>query len=461
MSESTYLAAGFAAPRPSRRKRRAEGRSIRKQVPLDSLAAVPEQRGDALGLLAAQERDRLQPLIALRHERMAADPFAFLRGAAIVMADDLSRTPNSGITVQLCGDAHIANFGLFASPERQLVFDLNDFDETLPGPFEWDVKRMAASLVVAGEVNDHKDKQVRKASLAAVRSYRETMQKVCSMPALTVWSAALDFDDLLQAARKTPLGKAVEKAGRRAGKRTGDSAVARLTEEVDGARRFRADPPLLVPVPQEDAARVEHDLAAIYAQYLATLPPDRIALLLRFSYVDVAHKVVGVGSVGTVALVLLLQTGDKESLILQIKQATQSVLEPYLGPSEFSESGKRVVVGQRVLQVVGDPFLGWSHSFGANPFDFYVRQLRDMKGAIEPGDLDPDELSVYGQVCGAVLARAHARGGNSALIAGYLGGDDDFDEAITDFAVGYADLNRSDFEALRATLHTGDSSAGR
>ena len=204
--------------------------------------------------------------------------------------------------------------------------------------------------------------------------------------------------------RKTPLGKAVEKAGRRAGKRTGDSAVARLTQEVDGVRRFRADPPLLVPVPQADSARVEQDLTAVYAQYLATLQPDRIALLMRFSYVDVAQKVVGVGSVGTLALVLLLQTGDKEHLILQVKQATQSVLEPYLGPSEFGKSGKRVVVGQRVLQVVGDPLLGWSHSFGAHPFDFYVRQLQDMKGAIEPGDLDPDELSIYGQVCGAVLA---------------------------------------------------------
>ena len=452
MSDSTGSAAAFGTPRPSRRKRRAEGRATRKRVPLDALAAVPEQRGDALGLLAGQERDRLQSLIALRHDRMSADPFAFLRGAAIVMADDLSRTPNSGITVQLCGDAHIANFGLFASPERTLVFDLNDFDETLPGPFEWDVKRMAASLAVAGEVNDHKDKQIRKASLAAVRSYRETMETLCRMPALTVWSAALDFDDLLQAARKTPLGKAVEKAGRRAGKRTGDSAVARLTEEVDGVRRFRADPPLLVPVPQADSARVEQDLAAVYAQYLATLQPDRIALLMRFSYVDVAQKVVGVGSVGTLALVLLLQTGDKEHLILQVKQATQSVLEPYLGPSEFGESGKRVVVGQRVLQVVGDPLLGWSHSFGAHPFDFYVRQLQDMKGAIEPGDLDPDELSIYGQVCGAVLARAHARGGNSALIAGYLGDDDDFDEAITDFATSYADINRGDHQALRASV---------
>jgi len=440
----------FTARRDSRRKRRAQGRKIRKQVPLASMADLPGQRGNALDLLAGQERDRLPPLIALRHERMTGDPFAFLRGAAIVMADDLSRTPHSGIMVQLCGDAHIANFGLFASPQRNLVFDLSDFDETLPGPFEWDVKRMAASLVVAGEVNDHKDKQIRKATLAAVRSYRETMQKLSRMRTLDVWYARLDFDDLLQAARKTPLGKAAERAGKRAGKRTGDSAVAKFTEVVDGSRRFRSDPPLLVRVPDEDRARVEHDLSAIYAQYLATLPSDRIALLLRFSFLDVAHKVVGVGSVGTRALVMLLESGDSEPLILQIKQATASVLEPYLGPSEFSESGKRVVIGQRVMQAAGDPFLGWCHSFGAEPFDFYARQLRDMKGAIEAVDLDPDALQVYGQVCGAVLARAHARGGNPALIAGYLGDDETFDEAVTEFAVGYADLNRADYKALRA-----------
>jgi uncharacterized protein (DUF2252 family) len=442
----------FTAPRDSRRKRRAQGRSIRKQVPLESLANLPDQRGDALSLLAGQEGQRLQSLIALRHERMTTDPFAFLRGAALVMADDLSRTPHTGITVQLCGDAHIANFGLFASPERDLVFDLNDFDETLPGPFEWDVKRMAASLVVAGEVNDHKDKQIRRAALTAVRSYRETMQKLSRMRTLDVWYARLDFDAMLEAARKTPLGKAADKAGKRAGRRTGDSAVAKLTEVVDGRRRFRSDPPLLVRIPDEDRERVEHDLSAIYAQYLATLPPDRIALLLRFSFLDVAHKVVGVGSVGTRALVMLLESGDKETLILQIKQATQSVLEPYLGPSEFSESGKRVVIGQRVMQAVGDPFLGWCHSFGAQPFDFYARQLRDMKGSIEAADLDPDALQVYGQVCGAVLARAHARGGNPALIAGYLGDDDTFDEAIAEFAVGYADINRRDYKALRAGM---------
>ncbi|HQR80281.1 MAG TPA: DUF2252 domain-containing protein [Actinomycetota bacterium] len=451
-SSAAEVQAFFGTSRPSRRKWRALGRKIRKDVPHESLAELPSERGDALALLARQERDRVPSLISLRRERMSANQFAFLRGAALVMADDLSRTPQSGITVQLCGDAHVANFGLFASPERSLVFDLNDFDETLPGPFEWDVKRMAASLVAAGQVNSHKDKQSRKAARAAVRTYRETMQVLCRMPTLDVWYAALSFDDLLAAVRKTPLGKSVAAAGRKAGKRTGDSAVAKLTEVVDGARRFLPDPPLLVPVPDEDRDQVQGDLAEIYAQYLATLAPDRIALLLRYSFADLAHKVVGVGSVGTLAAVVLLESGDKEPLILQVKQATQSVLEPYLAPSQFSEAGKRVVVGQRVLQTVGDPFLGWCHSFGEQPFDFYVRQLRDMKGSIDTAGLTPDALQVYAQVCGAVLARAHARGGSAALIAGYLGDDETFDDAITDFATGYASLNEHDLASLRAAM---------
>ncbi len=446
----------FNTPRPSRRKRRAEGRKVRKQIPLESLGELPDRRADAIALLATQERDRIPDLIDLRHQRMAADPFSFLRGAALVMADDLSRTPHSGITVQLCGDAHVANFGLFASPERDLVFDLNDFDETLPGPFEWDVKRLAASLVVASEVNDHKGKQARKACLAAVRSYRETMQRLSRMHTMDVWYATLDFSDLLSDVRKTPLGKFVEKAGKKASKRSGDTAAAKLTEVVDRTRRFRADPPLLVPV-SEDRERVGHELAEIYGQYLATLPADRVSLLLRYSFLDIAQKVVGVGSVGTRAMVVLMESGDSEPLILQVKQATQSVLEPYLGPSQFAESGQRVVLGQRIMQTAGDPFLGWCHSFGEHPFAFYVRQLQDMKGSISTADLDPDELQVYGEVCGAVLARAHARGGDAALIAGYLGDDHTFDTSVTEFAAGYAELNRADHEALTASM--GDSPA--
>lgn len=270
----------FSTPRPSRQQRHAEGEGLRAQVPLESMADLPSERGDALALLTSQEKDRLPDLIRLRHERMTTDPFAFLRGAALVMADDLSRTPNSGISVQLCGDAHVANFGMFASPERDLVFDLNDFDETLPGPFEWDVKRLAASLVVAGHANGHKPKQIRKAAREAVSKYRETMAQLATMRTLDVWYATVNFAELLKAVRQTSLGKAAEKAGKKAGRRTGDSAVAKLTEVVDGKRQFRPDPPLVVRVPDEDRERVERDFAEIYARYLATLPPDRIALLM-------------------------------------------------------------------------------------------------------------------------------------------------------------------------------------
>jgi uncharacterized protein (DUF2252 family) len=402
-----------------------------------------------LALLASQEESRLSSLITLRHERMTTDAFAFLRGAALIMADDLHRTPQSGINVQLCGDAHVANFGMFASPERDLVFDLNDFDETNPGPFEWDVKRLAASLVVAGQANDHKDKQIRKATLTGVQAYRKTMAKLSQMKTLDVWFATVDFSDLLSAVKDTALGKAAKKAGEKASRRSGDSAVAKLTEVVDGKRRFLADPPLLVPVPADDRDRVNKDMAEIYAQYLATLPPDRIALLTRFSFVDIAHKVVGVGSVGTRAIVLLMQSGDGEPLILQIKEAQQSVLEPYTAASQFHDAGKRVVVGQRVMQATGDPFLGWCK---AGELDFYVRQLRDMKGSIETVGLSPEALQVYARICGSVLARAHARSGNSSLIAGYLGDEETFDQAVTDFAMRYSSLNLSDFEALKATL---------
>jgi uncharacterized protein (DUF2252 family) len=444
----------FTTRRPSRKARRHEGRALRTERPLEALAELPKasERSDPLALLTEQESDRIESLIELRHQRMGADPFAFLRGAAVIMADDLSRTQSSGITVQLCGDAHAGNFGMFASPERELVFDLNDFDETLPGPFEWDVKRLAASIVVASQANDHKPKQVRKACVRAVRSYRETMATLAAMSTLDLWYTRLDFDDLLSAARQTALGKTAEKAGRKARKHGGDSAVAKLTEVVDGKRRFRADPPILVPVPDAERPRVEHELAQIYARYLATLPADRIALLSRFSFLDIAHKVVGVGSVGTRAIVVLVESGDGEPLILQIKQAGASVLEAHLGPSRFPESGQRVVVGQRIMQAVGDPFLGWCRSAGDDPIDFYVRQLRDMKGSIEAVGLTPRAMQVYAKICGAVLARAHARGGNPSLICGYLGDDETFDQAITDFATGYASLNMHDYDLLVDSL---------
>ena len=444
----------FSEKRPTRAQRYEQGELARRDTPLEALAEVPSlgRRADPVALLASQEASRLPQLVALRHERMTTDRFAFLRGAALIMADDLSRTPRSSVNVQLCGDAHVANFGMFASPERDLVFDLNDFDETNPGPFEWDVKRLVASVVVAGQANDHKAKQIRKAAMAAAQQYRLTVDKLANMRTLDVWFATLDFDELVRAVKDTALGKAAKAAGKKASKRSGDSAVAKLTEVVDGKRRFLNDPPLLTRIPDEDRERVISDLSEIYAQYLATLSPDRISLLTRFSFDDVAHKVVGVGSVGTRAIVLLMSSGDNEPLILQIKQAQQSVLEPYTGASRFSEAGQRVVAGQRVMQSTGDPFLGWCRSVGAESLDFYVRQLRDMKGSIETVGLTPEALTLYARVCGGVLARAHARSGIASLIAGYLGDDETFEESLADFGVAYSILNDHDYAALKGTL---------
>ncbi len=447
----------FEGDRHTRQDRAELGRESRAAAPLDGLAELPSpaQRADALAILHEQETSRLQSLIALRHERMTTDPFAFLRGAAAVMAADLATRPNSGITVQLCGDAHVANFGMFASPERRLVFDLNDFDETLPGPFEWDVKRLAASVVVAAQANGHKPKQARRAAQSAARTYRLAMADLAEMPTLDVWFAHADFETILAALKKTTLHKTAVKAGAKAGKRTGDSAVAKLTEMVDGRRRFRSDPPLLTRVSAKERDRVIDDLSRIYVDYLLTLPPDRLALLTRYSFVDVAHKVVGVGSVGTRAVVLLLESGDGEPLILQMKQAGPSVLESHLPASRFDQAGKRVVVGQRVMQAAGDPFLGWCTAKGKESVDFYVRQLRDLKGSIETAGLTPDELRSYANICGGVLARAHARGGDASLISGYLGTGEEFDEAVADWATGYAAINRSDFEALAGTSASG------
>jgi uncharacterized protein (DUF2252 family) len=383
---------------------------------------------------------------------MAMDPFAFLRGSAAVMASDLSKLPDSGIHVQLCGDAHLANFGMFASAERSLVFDLNDFDETLPGPFDWDVKRLAASFAVAARGNGLKDKHAGRAAQMAAAAYRSTMADLSMMPTLDVWFAALDVDLLVQRLRKTALREATVKAGRKARSRTGDSALVKLTETVDGQRRFRSEPPLLVPVPESEFDEVVEVLGTVYENYLTTLAPDRIALLAKYSFIDLAHKVVGVGSVGTRALVLLMESGDGEALLLQAKQAGPSVLEPYLGDSRFDNAGKRVVVGQRVLQTTGDPFLGWTHGGKRAPYDFYLRQLRDLKGSIDATLLDKDALAVYAQVCGAVLARAHARAGDASQVSGYLGETDEFDRAVGEFALAYADLTENDHAALSQAI---------
>lgn len=440
----------FTTRRASRDHRLADGHARRGQVPLASHASPPPlaDRPNALEILRSQESSREPSLIPLRYARMAESPFAFLRGAAAVMASDLSRVPRSDLKVQLCGDAHLANFGMFASTERVLMFDMNDFDETLPGSFDWDVKRLAVSLAVAAQANGLKDKDARKAARVTVASYRSTMADLSVMRTLDVWNARLDVDTLIERLSKTSLRRATIKASDKSRKSTTDSALIKLTEVVDGKRRFRSDPPLLAPVPEAEFDDVVGRFGPVYEEYLRTLQADRISLLAKYSFVDIAHKVVGVGSVGTRAIVLLLESGDGEPLLLQVKQANPSVLEPYLGASQFDNAGKRVVVGQRVMQAAGDPFLGWTKGSKKVPHDFYVRQLKDMKGSIDVTLLDKEGLIGYGQVCGAVLARAHARAGDASVITGYLGETDEFDMAVAEFAMAYAAINAADHSEL-------------
>jgi uncharacterized protein (DUF2252 family) len=443
----------FTHPRRTREERMAEGRTRRDAVPLASHAELPlaATRPDPLEILRSQESVREPALVPLRYERMAADPFAFLRGAAAIMAADLSHVPTSGINVQLCGDAHLANFGMFASAERSLVFDMNDFDESLPGPFDWDVKRLSASFAVAAQANGLRDKDARKAARTAASWYGHTIADLSTMRTLDVWNARLDVDALVRQMTKTTLRKATVKASAKSRRSTTDTALLKLTEVVDGRRRFLSQPPILTPVPDDVRDDVVNRFSSVYEHYLQTLQADRIALLTKFSFVDIAHKVVGVGSVGTRALVVLLESGDGEPLLLQVKQANESVLEPYLGASAFDNHGKRVVVGQRVMQSTGDPFLGWAKGSAQAKGDFYIRQLKDRKASVEVPQLDKDGLISYAQVCGAVLARAHARAADASTITGYLGDGPEFAEAVGEFAMGYARITDADHAALVAS----------
>ena len=441
----------FTEPRPDRATRFTAGQAARIETPLDAHAhlVLPPDR-DALALLHAQESSREPGLIPLRYERMGASPFAFLRGSAAVMAADLSAGARTTIRAQLCGDAHVANFGMFASPDRRLVFDLNDFDETLPGPFEWDVKRLAASVAVAGRHVGVKPKKIRAATRATVASYRTTIAALAQKSPMEVWYTRVDVEDLVKALKGTSLADDAKRAGRSSAKATGDVAVGKLTEVVDGRRRFRSAPPLLVPVDEAEHAGITEDAAALFGKYLETLSPDAVLLLLRYSFVGLAHKVVGVGSVGTRALAMLMVTGDGDHLVLQIKQANASVLEPYVGASSIGHHGRRVVVGQRLMQATGDPLLGWTSGSEAAPFDYFVRQIKDMKGSIDLERLDAEDLALYGRICGAVLARAHTRAGGASKITGYLGDTDTFDVAVAEWANAYADLTERDHAALIA-----------
>ncbi len=448
-------------------ERVARGKAARAKVPRASHGEwdpAPD-RPDPLALLEAQETTRVPELVPIRHSRMAATPFAFYRGAANVLAADLAPAPPSGLRVQLCGDAHLANFGGFASPERSLVFDLNDFDETLPGPFEWDVKRLAASLEIAGRSREFDRKVRRRIVTGSVRSYREAIRGFAKMQNLDVWYAHLGIEDIL-ARWGTGAGRDALKGFQHAvSKAEGKDrlrAESKLTRLVDGEPRFISDPPLLVPVEELFSDAVVHDLegsvhAALDA-YRQTLPDDRRHLLESYRFVQLARKVVGVGSVGTRCWVaLLLGVDDEDPLFLQVKEAEESVLEPHLGPSEYANHGERVVQGQRLVQAAPDIFLGWVHAMGydGKPHDHYIRQLWDWKASAAIEAMSPPWLDVYGQICGWTLARAHARSGDRVAIAAYLGGSDVFDQALARFASLYAEQNSLDHQALTKAIATG------
>jgi uncharacterized protein (DUF2252 family) len=443
------------------------GRAARGTVPRSSHAAFAAAPGrqDPVDVVEEQSADRAQDLVPIRYGRMTESPFRFYRGAAAVMAGDLATTPRTGITVQLCGDAHLLNFRLLASPERRLVFDINDFDETLPGPWEWDVKRLAASLVIAARENGF-DEAARSAVVrSAVGSYRTRMRYFAGLGNLDVWYAHGDVEELAGLAAQR-LGKrgmgqvsqAVEKARGRDSLRAFD----KLTAPVDGERRFVADPPLLVPVADFLAGAerdgIEHLLRTLVSRYARTLPTDLRHLLRQYRVVDMARKVVGVGSVGTRCwVVLLLGRDDGDPLILQAKEAGTSVLAPYTADSRYGNQGHRVVAGQRMMQALGDIFLGWDRVVGLDgqQRDFYVRQLHDWKGIAQPQNMEPKGMRAFGEVCGGTLARAHARSGDRIAIAAYLGGGDVFDRAIAEFAEHYADRNEQDFAALGKAVRTG------
>ncbi|MFJ3668291.1 DUF2252 domain-containing protein [Streptomyces sp. NPDC090106] len=432
--------------------RAARGRAARKRVSRSEHAGwIPAvDRPDPVAVLERQGRDRLPELLPIRYGRMSGSPFAFLRGAAAVMAADLAAQPHTGLTVQLCGDAHLLNFGLYASPERSLLFDLNDFDETFPGPFEWDVKRLAASVVVAARENGHPADKGQAAALAAVAAYRTSMRRLARLGELAVWYERVDAESLLPLVRSSRHRRRVQASLTRARRRTSLQAVGRLTEVVDGRRRIVRDPPLLEPAGAPDMAA----LRKIFSDYRSTLSEERRMLLDRYRFVDAARKVVGVGSVGTRCFILLLAGRDADDpLFLQIKEARRSVLEEHLPNGPYVHPGHRVVAGQRLLQAASDIFLGWMT--GPQGRAYYWRQLRDMKGSADVAGMNPADLTAYARLCGTALARAHARSGDRVAIAAYLGGGDTFDRAVAEYARAYAAQTVTDHATLGAAVAAG------
>ncbi|WP_432042861.1 DUF2252 domain-containing protein [Streptomyces cadmiisoli] len=471
---STIDLSGPAAPTPA--ERAARGKQARSLLPRSGQGRFEPGGGrpDPIDLIEAQSAVRVPELVPIRYGRMLESPFRFYRGAAAIMAADLGAAPHTGLTTQLCGDAHLLNFRLLGTAERHLLFDINDFDETLPGPFEWDVKRLATSLVIAGRANGFSERERADVTAACVRSYRTRMREFAGMHTLDVWYARDDAEDLDTMLAGTE-GKALRaEVRRRAGEatsrartRTSMQAFEKLTRLTGDGRRITPDPPLITPLhdllPDPVGAELEQALRGLVKSYGRSLSSERRHLLHRFRVVDMARKVVGVGSVGTRCWILLLLGRDEDDpLLLQAKEAGESVLAPFAGASRYTNQGRRVVAGQRLMQAAGDIFLGWEHVEGVDgrPRDFYVRQLRDWKGIAQPETWAPDLMGVFGRLCGGVLARAHARSGDPVAIGAYLGETDRFDRALVEFAEAYADRNERDHAALAEAVRTGRVTAG-
>lgn len=434
-------------------KRVARAKALRKHVPRESHGEwKPGHRRDPIQLLIQSSAQRVPRLLPIRYGRMLRSPFTFYRGAAAIMAADLAGTPATGLRVQACGDCHLLNFGGFATPERRVIFDLNDFDETLPAPWEWDIKRLAASFVVAGRSNGSKVKRAREAAVTAVRSYRRRLSEFSCLSNLDVWYASLDSGAVLSSFRSKSRRDLARERGRRVRARTiSDHDFPELIQLRSGRPAIRDNPPLIYH-PQERILASEKSFHKAFAAYRQSLPDDRRTLLDRYRVMDVASKVVGVGSVGTRCGVMLLMASEWDPLFLQVKEARPSVLERWAGKSVYPNHGQRVVVGQRLLQPASDIFLGWTSSDRAH---FYIRQLRDLKFKPQVESMDPTSLEDYATVCGWALARAHARSGDALAISSYLGRKDVFDEAVGDFAEAYAEQTEKDHAALTAAVRDG------
>ena len=451
-------------PHPSLRERAARGKAERAKVPrnLHGAWSAPSGRDDPVELLEEQAASRVPELVPIRYGRMLVSPFTFYRGAAKLMAADLAGAPRTGLRVQLCGDAHLSNFGGFAAPDRRLVFDINDFDETLPGPFEWDLKRLVTSFAVAGRDLDFPAKQRRTVNMAVTRAYREAMRALASMKTFDLWYSRVDADALIaefQTQASAKRRKVMEKNLAKTRAKDSLRAFGKLTTIVDGEPRIISDPPLIVPIEDlTDGRDIEEFARGVNRGYRRTLQGDRKHLLERFRYVHAARKVVGVGSVGTRAWIMLMVGRDNDDpLFLQLKEAQPSVLEPFLGKSQYANHGQRVVEGQRLMQGASDIMLGWHRVPGLNGVkrDFYFRQLWDEKGSVIIEGMKPRELAAYAEICGRTLARGHARSGDAVTISAYLGSNDAMDQGLADFAELYADQNELDYAALTAAVETG------